>query len=398
MRFLLQRVWVHSGLANPHAAPSHPRLLSSPESVFIGVALCRGVGIDLGDIVQKEPATLRDASGKRIAFDAWNILYQFLSNIRQPDGTPLKDKAGNVTSHLAGILYRTSNLVDAGIKPVFVFDGTPHPLKQETLAARAARREQAESDLQVALDEGDIEKAFSKAQQTSKMTPQMAEEAKELLGALGIPVVDAPSEGEAQAAVMCHEGEVDGVCSQDFDALLFGAPQLWRNLTVTGRRKLPGKQVWINVSPERIDLEASLEELEISQEQLIDIALLVGTDFHPGIKGVGPKKALQTIKKEGDLESLLDRLGADPESAQNAVERSLIEQHEALRDRDKIRAIFLEPEAKRGLDLSLRDPDKDAVLAFMVDKHDFAKERVEGALRKFEEARGKADQQTLFDF
>lgn len=356
------------------------------------------MGIDLGDIVQKEPVTLQQLAGKRIAFDAWNILYQFLSSIRQPDGTPLKDARGRVTSHLAGVLYRTANLVEAGVKPIFVFDGEPHPLKQETLAARAARREQAEADLKIALEAGDIEKAYSKAQQSSRLTPPMAEEAMTLLRALGVPVVEAPGEGEAMAAVMCREGDVDAVCSQDFDSILFGAPVLVRNLTVTGRRKLPGKQVWVNVTPERIDLEGSLGALGLTREQLVDVALLVGTDFHPGVKGIGPKKAVATIKKEGSLEALLERLAADPASADSALERKLLEQHEVLAERETIRHIFLEPEAPERPDLRLEGPDEDAVLSFMVDERGFAKERVASALKKFGEARSRASQQTLMDF
>ena len=280
------------------------------------------MGIDLGDVVIKQPTTLPALAGQTVAFDAWNILYQFLSNIRQPDGTPLKDAQGRTTSHLAGCLYRTANLVEAGIKPVFVFDGEPHPLKRETLAARSARRDQAQSDYEEALAAGDEAKAFSKAQQTSRMTSDMAQEAKDLLGMLGIPVVEAPGEGEAQAAWMCQEGLVDAACSQDFDALLFGAPRMLRHLTATGRRKLPGKQVWVDVAPESIDLASSLGALGLTRDQLIDVALLVGTDFHPGIKGIGAKKAIQLIQKEGDLESLLERLQTElAERDRRAAER-----------------------------------------------------------------------------
>ncbi len=355
------------------------------------------VGIDLGDVVVKQPTTLQALSGQRIAFDAWNILYQFLSNIRQPDGTPLKDAKGRITSHLAGCLYRTANLVEAGIKPVFVFDGEPHFLKRETLAARGQRREAAQAQYEEALAEGDQEKAFSKAQQTSRMTSDMAEEAKTLLRALGVPVVEAPGEGEGQAAWMCAAGQVDGVGSQDFDALLFGAPVMFRNVTVTGRRKLPGKQVWVEVRPERIELQASLDASALSREQLIDAALLVGTDFNPGIKGIGPKKAIALVKTEGGLEPLLDRLADDPGSAEKAVERAILEQHEALMDRETIRKIFLEPD---HVDVDLSKPSADPALVqqFMVEERGFSQDRVDGALRRFDLAANAAKQQSLFDF
>ncbi len=356
------------------------------------------MGIDLGDVVVKHQTELAALRGKRVAFDAWNILYQFLSNIRQPDGTPLKDRQGRVTSHLAGTLYRTANIVEAGIKPVFVFDGEPHVLKRETLAARSARREQAKVDLEEAQAAGDEERAFSKAQQTSKMTSEMADQAKALLRALGVPVVDAPHDGEAQASYLCAQGKVDAVCSQDFDCLLFGAPVLLRNLTMSGRRKLPGKQVWVPVLPERIELAESLGAAELSREQLVDAAMLVGTDFNPGIKGIGPKKAIALVQKNGDLDTLIARLDSDPSSADSAVERAIIEQADALADRVEIRRIFLAPETAENVDLTPGRADGAAVLQIMVEEHDFSKERVEGALKRFGAAAEAGKQQSLFDF
>ncbi len=356
------------------------------------------MGIDLGAVVTKHPVQPKHYAGQWVAFDAWNILYQFLSSIRQPDGTPLKDRDGRVTSHLAGALYRTANLVEAGIKPVFVFDGQPHPLKTETLMARAARKEAAQEQYEEAVAAGDLETARTKASQTSRLTSTMAEEAMTLLRALGIPVIQAPGEGEAHAAALCAAGVVHASCSQDFDSLLFGAPRLVRNLAVTGRRKLPGKQVWVDISPEEIRLDECLRDLDLTREQLVDAALLVGTDFNPGIKGIGPKKAIQIIGKEGDLDTVLDRLAADPGSADRAWERALLDADQALRDREAIRGIFLRTPEVGDVDLRLDRPDADAVLSFMVDQHAFSKQRVEGALDRFGAARGKAAQQSLFDF
>lgn len=355
------------------------------------------MGIDLGGLVEKHPSSLQAWNGKTIAIDAWNILYQFLSSIRQPDGTPLKAANGDITSHLAGTMYRTAAMVEAGIKPVFVFDGTPHPLKQETIAARSARREAAVDAYADALAGGDEDKALTKAKQTSRLTWDMAEQAKELLRLLGMPVIAAPSEGEGQAAWMASSGAVDASCSQDFDSLLFGAPRLIRNLTVTGRRKMPGKQVWIDVAPEEIRLPEMLAKNELTREQLIDAALLVGTDFHPGIHGIGAKKAVAVIKKFGDLEMIIDKLSADPASADSAVERAIVEQQEALTDREVIRKIFLEPDHVE-VDFSFEKADADGVHSFMVDQYGFSSDRVDGALKRFEAARGKASQQSLFDF
>jgi flap endonuclease-1 len=370
------------------------------------------VGIDLGDVVVRNPVTLQHFAGKRVAIDAWNILYQFLSSIRQPDGTPLMDAQGRITSHLAGTLYRTANLVEAGIKPVFVFDGVAPDLKRETLAARAQRKEKAQAQHDVARERhaqataaGDEEQVAeaeqemrTKAQQTSRLTNPMVVQAQELLTALGIPVLQAPGEGEAQASWMCREGLVDGTVSQDFDTLLFGTPLLVRHMATGGRRKLPGKQVWAEVQPEEIPLQASLDAMGLTREQLIDAALLVGTDFHPGIKGIGAKKAIPLIKKEGTLEALLDRLAANPSSASSAVERSILEQHENLADREAVRAIFLKPAHGEvsAAQLTLRAPDADAVRRIMVEAHGFSKERVDTALARFGASRSKQAQKTLF--
>ncbi len=354
------------------------------------------VGIDLGDVVVRRPVAAADYAGKRIAFDGWNILYQFLSSIRQPDGTPLMDREGRITSHLAGVLYRTSNLVEQGVKPIFVFDGPPHPLKKETLADRAERKVKAQGEYETALAAGDLEKARSKAQQTSRLTPPMVAEATELLGALGVPVVQAPGEGEAEAAWLCTQGKVHAACSQDYDAILFGAPRLVRNLNAAGRRKLPGKQVWVDVTPEEIDLAASLAALHVTREQLVDAALLVGTDFHPGVKGIGAKKAVALIQKEGTLEGLLDRLAANPSSAASAVEKAIVEQQGNLAQRAEVRRIFLAPLHAEPADLEGKAPDPSRVLDFMVAKHGFSAERVQTAVDKFVAARARARQATLF--
>ncbi|HUR61718.1 MAG TPA: flap structure-specific endonuclease [Candidatus Thermoplasmatota archaeon] len=381
------------------------------------------MGIDLGDVVVRRPTTLAHYAGKRVAIDAWNILYQFLSSIRQPDGTPLMDGEGRITSHLAGTLYRTANLVEAGIRPVFVFDGVAPELKKETLAARAERKvkaagehaearpavEAARQALAAATTEPEREAAerhlresearsLTKAQQTSRLTAPMVTQAQDLLRALGIPVVQATGEGEAQASWMCREGLVDAAVSQDFDALLFGTPLLVRHLATGGKRKMPGKQVWADVTPEEVPLQDSLEALGLTHAQLVDVALLVGTDFHPGIKGIGAKKAIPLVKKDGSLEALLARLAANPASASSAAERAILEQRDALEDRDAVRAIFLQPDhaAVSPPDLAMKGPDADAVRAIMVDRHGFGRERVDTALARYGAGRARQAQKTLF--
>ena len=190
------------------------------------------MGVNLSPIVEAREIELEELRGKTIAIDAYNTIFQFLSIIRQPDGKPLMDSEGRVTSHLSGILYRTANLIEAGIEPSFVFDGKPNELKAGTIEERIARREKAKLEYEEALAEGDMKKAFSKAQQTARMTPEILETSKQLIKLMGLPVVQAPSDGEAQAAYMCGKGDVYAAASQDFDSILFGAPLLVRNLSI----------------------------------------------------------------------------------------------------------------------------------------------------------------------
>lgn len=326
------------------------------------------MGVNLSGVVEPKTVELSDLRGKTVAIDAYNTIYQFLSIIRQPDGYPLTDDKGRVTSHLSGLLYRTANLIEAGIEPAFVFDGKPHELKMGTLSERRERREKAEKEWEQAIKEGDTKKAFSKAQQTSRMTPDVKESSQELLKLMGIPVIYAPSDGEAQAAYMCAKGDVWASASQDFDSLLFGAPKLVRNMTITGRRKVPGKDIYRDVKTELIDSKEFLETLGITREQLVDVCILMGTDFNEGISGIGPKKGLKLIKDHGDLESALAHIGQD------------IPRYQEVRD------IFLSGIYSDGYELKPREIDHDGVVEFLVD-HDFSKERVESALTKIESSR-----------
>lgn len=333
------------------------------------------MGADLGDLFERIEIELPELNGRIIAVDAYNTLYQFLSIIRQRDGTPLKDSRGEVTSHLSGILYRTTNLIETGIKPVFVFDGKPSVLKNLTIEERKKNRIDAAQKWEMAIAEG-AEDAFKHAQGSSHLKGNMVEDARTLLGFMGIPVVQAPSEGEAQATFMVKNGDAYAVGSQDYDALLLGSPLVVRNLTVTGKRKLPGKSIYVDVKPEIIELEGGLSRLGISREQLVDIALLVGTDFNPGIKGIGPKKALKLIKKHGMIEDVLSELDTDIKHIQ------------------EIRELFLNPDVTPDYDVKWKKPEPDKIVKFLCEGHDFSEARVEKAVARLVDASDKG-QQTL---
>ena len=340
------------------------------------------MGVNLRDLVPKTTVKLEDLSGKSIAIDAYNALYQFLAIIRQPDGTPLKDGMGRVTSHLSGLLYRTSNLVEMGIKPIYVFDGIPPALKEVEIKRRKIVKEEAAVRYERALKEGKIEEARVYAQATSHLKDYMAEDSKKLLDLMGIPWIQAPSEGEAQAAHLARQGDADYCASQDYDSLLFGAPRLLRNVTISGRRKLPSKNVYVEIMPEVVELQQALKECGITYEQLIDVGILIGTDFNPdGIKGLGPKTALKMIKEHGSLENALPQL-------KNA---------EFPAEPQRIREIFLKPKVTDSYQIEWREPDVEGLVNFICKERDFSEDRVRKTLEKMQKGADKLKGKTTLE-
>lgn len=340
------------------------------------------MGVNLRDLVPKTIVRLEDIGGKSIAIDAYNALYQFLAIIRQPDGTPLKDATGRVTSHLSGLLYRTSNLVEMGIKPIYVFDGKPPTLKAVEIKRRMKVKEEAFVRYERALKEGKTEEARVYAQATSHLKDYMAEDSKKLLDLMGIPWVQAPSEGEAQAAHLTKKGNSDYCASQDYDSLLFGAPKLIRNVTISGRRKLPSKNIYVEIVPEVVELERTLKECKITYEQFVDVGILTGTDFNPdGIKGLGPKTALKMIKEHGNIENALPYL-------KNA---------EFPAEPQRIRDIFLKPAVTDNYRVEWKEPDIEEVINFICRERDFSEERVRKTLEKMQKGRDKSKSKTTLE-
>ncbi|MEM0203089.1 MAG: flap endonuclease-1 [Archaeoglobaceae archaeon] len=321
------------------------------------------MGSDIGDLLERTEVELSAFSGKKVAIDAFNTLYQFLSTIRQPDGTPLRDLQGRITSHLSGILYRVTNMFELGIKPIFVFDGEPPEFKKAEIEERKKKRAEAEEKWITAVQSGE-EYAKKYAQASARVDEFVIETSKKLLSYMGVPFVQAPSEGEAQAAFMVKKGDADFVGSQDYDSLLFGSPRLARNLAITGKRKLPGKNIYVDVNPEIILLEENLKKLGITREQLIDIAILSGTDYNEGIHGVGAKKAYNYIKTYGDIFRVLKVLKVEIENV------------------EEIRNFFLNPKVTEDYTVEFREPKKDKIVEMLCEEHDFSRERVEKALEK----------------
>jgi len=340
------------------------------------------MGVDIGSLFKKEKISFNDLHDRVIVIDAHNVLHQFLASIRQRDGTPLKNSKGEITSHLTGLFHRTANMVEAKIRPVYSFDGKPHPLKAKTIEDRRKRKEKAQKEYKEALEEGDMAKARSKAQQTSKLTDDMIKQSIHLLEALGIPYVESPEEGESQASYMVKKGDAYAVGSQDYDCLLLGTPVLVRNLTSQGRRKMPGKEKYTKVYPKQIRLESNLKSLGIKQKQLVDMAIMIGTDFNDGIKGIGPKRSLSLIKKNGNAENAIATLGSDDAPTFEEIK--------------EIRKIFLEPRITDNYKLEWPGVNSEKVIKILCDKHQFKQPGVEKTLEKYSNIESMMKQKTLF--
>jgi flap endonuclease-1 len=331
------------------------------------------MGVDLGELVDGEEIEFADLNDREIAVDAMNVLYQFLSIIRQRDGTPLKDSEGNVTSHLSGLFYRNIGLFENNIRPVYVFDGAAPDLKEKETTKRRKKREEAREEWKKLKDEGRISEAYSKATQSSKLTGEMVKESKELLEAMGIATVQAPSEGEAQAAYMTQEeypGDIFAVGSQDWDCLLFGAEKMVKNLTQRKTRKTSagGKK---EISTELIRLEDVLNQLELPREKLVWMGVLMGTDFNPdGVHGIGPKTALKMVKEYEDFEDLLEDEKVEWESENSPHE---------------IKEFFMDPPVEEK-NYETGELDREKVREILVDKHEFSEDRVDSGLEDLEKA------------
>ena len=339
------------------------------------------MGVQLSEIIKPRPIEFKSLAGKKIAVDAMNSIYQFLSSIRQPTGEPLKDSRGRVTSHLTGLFYRNVNLLEYGIMPVYIFDGRPPELKRAVTEKRKEIRSNAHEKWKVALAEGRMEDARTYAQQASKLTGEMIEDSKKLLGYMGMPFIEAPGEGEAQAAFMANKGEVWAAASQDYDSLLFGAPRLIRNLTISGRRKLPRKNIYVDIRPEILHLDEVLKNLEITHDQLVEIGILIGTDYNPkGVAGIGPKRALALIKEQIDAKSAIR-------------EKEL----EINFDTDEIKDLFLNFDTASDYKLEWNLPDEKKTIGLLCDEHDFSVERVKKGLARLEEKTTDAKSQRSLD-
>lgn len=316
------------------------------------------MGVKFKDITSPESIEFSQLEGKILTVDASNIIYKFLSSMRQIDGSPLKDLNGNITSHLNGIMFQTSSLIDKGIKPVYVFDGKAPELKKKTQEERINIKKEAQQKYEEARKKGDYETARKYASRTPYLNKEVIESSKKLLTLMGLPYVQAKTEGEAQASYMVSKKDAWAVVSQDYDCLQFGATRILKNFKLSARQS---KDLQL------ISLEKTLNELELTREQLVDVAILVGTDFNEGIYGIGPKKGLKLIRKYQTLEKVLDVLNKTIEV-----------------DYNDIREIFLNPDVVTNYDIKFRKPKREQLIDFLCGDHDFTEERTFAAIDKLE--------------
>ncbi len=304
--------------------------------------------------------------------------------VRSNDGgggpsVQLMNESGEVTSHLQGMWYRTLKFIESGIKPVYVFDGKPPELKSGQLAKRSAIKADAAVKLEAAEEAGNVEDVDRFSKRMVKMDSGHIQDCQRLLKLMGMPVVQAPSEAEAQCAALAAAGRVYAAASEDMDTLTFGTPRLVRKLWAAEAAKIPVME---------IDLAKALAALELTHDQFVDVCILAGCDYAEPIKGIAATTAYKLVKKEGSLAKVV--AGLDPEK------------HPVPKDNDyeRVRELFLHPEVTPAEEIDLKwvDPDKDGIMKFLVEEKGFSATRVEAGIAKLLKARGSGQQMRMDAF
>ncbi|CAN6467480.1 unnamed protein product [Victoria cruziana] len=318
--------------------------------------------------------------GRKVAIDASMSIYQFLIVVGRTGAETLTNEAGEVTSHLQGMFSRTIRLLEAGLKPMYVFDGKPPELKKQELAKRFSKRADATEDLAEAIETGAKEDIEKYSKRTVKVTRQHNEDCKKLLRLMGVPVVEAPSEAEAECASLCKSGKVFAVASEDMDSLTFGAPKFLRHLMEPSSKKIPVME---------FEVAKILEELNLTMDQFIDLCILCGCDYCENIKGIGGQTALKLIRQHGSIEAILENINK---------ERYQIPENWPYED---ARRLFTEPlvtAIEEQEEPKWTSPDEEGLIAFLVNENGFNHDRVTKAIEKIKAAKNKSSQGRLESF
>ena len=314
---------------------------------------------DLRQLAVIEPKPFEELAGSIVAIDAHNWLYRYLTTTVKFTRTEVyTTNDGEEFANLIGVVQGLPKFFEHDITPLFVFDGGVTELKADEIDARREQRETYEAQLEAARERAEVDAAeiATLESRTQRLTPTIQETTRELLSLLDVPVVEAPAEGEAQASHMARRGDVDYVGSEDYDTLLLGAPYTLRGLTSKG-------------DPECMAFEATLEKHDLTWEQLVDAAILMGTDFNDGIAGIGPKTAVKLVREHDDLWAVLDARG------------------ESIANADRIRGLFLTPtvtdEYEYDLDI---EPDLDAARRYVTETWEIPSDEVGRGFERIEES------------
>jgi flap endonuclease-1 len=344
------------------------------------------MGVAIGKLIEncKEKFNLDSSlKNKQFGVDAYNVLYQFVTTIRGIDGMPLKNEQGKITSHLNGIFYRMLTLLSTGAEFVFVFDGKSNKLKEKTKQERRERRTIAKEKLEFAIDQGHIENMHKYSIQSATIDENIIEESKELLNAMGISYINAPSEAEAQISYLTSKGIFDYTVSSDYDCLLFNSPNLVRNLTASGKKKVPYKNIYIDISPEIITSKCVFEKIGLTRKKLIWLSLLVGTDFNKKVEGIGPKTAYKLVNKYDSFQE---------------IEKYLKEKGKQFYfDYKEIENIFLNPDINKNPKIISGNFNRNKIEKILIEKSNFSKDRIKNSLDKYITKKENRDRQKTID-
>ncbi|KAM7342296.1 flap structure-specific endonuclease 1 [Cochliomyia hominivorax] len=316
--------------------------------------------------------------GRKVAIDASMCLYQFLIAVRA-EGAQLTSADGETTSHLMGMFYRTIRLLDNGIKPLYVFDGKPPDLKSGELAKRAERREEAQKALQQATEAGNEADMDKFNRRLVRVTKEHANEAKELLKLMGVPYIEAPCEAEAQCAALVKAGKVYATATEDMDALTFGSTVLLRHLTFSEARKMPVKEIHYN---------KLLEGFGLTSKEFIDLCILLGCDYCDGIKGIGPKRAIELMNNYRDIETILENIDRNKYTVPENW------------NYDLARQLFIEPEVQDASEIEFKwtEPDEEGLVKFLCGDRKFNEDRVRSGAKKIMKSKQSQTQGRLDSF
>ncbi|KAK3689645.1 DNA-repair protein rad2 [Podospora appendiculata] len=310
-------------------------------------------------------------------------IYSFLIAVRS-NGEQLTNENGDTTSHLMGMFYRTLRMVDNGIKPLYVFDGAPPKLKSGELAKRFQRKQEANEGLEEAKETGTAEDIEKFSRRTVRVTREHNADCQQLLKVMGIPYIIAPTEAEAQCAVLARAGKVYAAASEDMDTLCFNTPILLRHLTFSEQRKEPIQE---------IHLDKVLEGLNMERKQFVDLCILLGCDYLDPIPKVGPTTALKLIREHGTLEKVVEYMKNDENSKYTIPDDW---PYEDARD------LFFSPDVRQAddplCDFKWEKPDMDGLVKFLVHEKGFSEDRVRAGGARLEKNLKSSQQSRIEGF